>query len=148
MHGTDDHDDERPSDGVRSVDEWRDRLYALLGLGFTDGNEVRVLRNGDEIFPAMLETIRGAERSLDLLSYIWWRGEITERICDAICERAESGVDCNVLLDAFGARKMESACAEKLRASGVDLRFFRDLDTRHALRLNHRIHRRAATIAE
>ena len=35
----------------------------VLGVPVTDGNEVTVLRNGDRIFPAMLDAIEEAERS-------------------------------------------------------------------------------------
>lgn len=114
----------------------------ISGATETSGNTIELLVNGDEIFPAMLETIRGAERSLDLLSYIWWGGDITEEMSAALCDRALAGVDCRVLLDAFGSRKMESECAERMRAAGVEIEFFRDLGTRHAFRLNHRTHRR------
>lgn len=34
--------------------EIRRRLERLIGIAATEGNELRVLRNGDEIFPAML----------------------------------------------------------------------------------------------
>ena len=44
----------------------RRRLESVIGTPFTEGNEVTVLRNGDEIFPAMLEAIRGAESTVDL----------------------------------------------------------------------------------
>ena len=35
-----------------------------------------VLRNGDEIFPAMLEAIRGATSTVDLMTFVYWRGDI------------------------------------------------------------------------
>ncbi|MGY1683140.1 hypothetical protein [Geodermatophilus sp. SYSU D01176] len=45
----------------------RRALEALLGVPFTEGNRVDVLRDGDETFPALLSAIRGATRSIDLL---------------------------------------------------------------------------------
>jgi hypothetical protein len=38
----------------------RRSLECLVGVHFTEGNAITVLRNGDEIFPAMLEAIRTA----------------------------------------------------------------------------------------
>ena len=38
----------------------RRRFESLLGVPATEGNRVRILRNGDQIFPAMLEAVRGA----------------------------------------------------------------------------------------
>jgi cardiolipin synthase len=60
-------------DPVRTRSEAREpvarrrALEALLGVPFTEGNRVDVLRNGDETFPALLAAISGATRSIDLL---------------------------------------------------------------------------------
>jgi hypothetical protein len=48
----------------------------LLGPSLVSGNDVVTLRNGHEIFPAMLKAIRGATRSIDFETYIYWKGEI------------------------------------------------------------------------
>ena len=58
----------------------RRRLEALLGIPMTEGNAVDVYRNGDEIFPAMLDAIRGAERTVDLMTYVYWSGDIARRV--------------------------------------------------------------------
>jgi len=53
-----------------------DRLHGLLGIPPTRGNEVRVLRNGDEIFPAMLDAIRSATKTIDFVTFVYWSGDI------------------------------------------------------------------------
>lgn len=52
---------------------------ALTGAPISEGNEAELFINGDRIFPALLETIAGAERTLNVETYIYWRGEIAER---------------------------------------------------------------------
>jgi cardiolipin synthase len=47
----------------------RRSLECLVGVHFTEGNAVTVLRNGDEIFPAMLEAIRKAQHTVDLMTF-------------------------------------------------------------------------------
>lgn len=37
-----------------------------MGVPATEGNSVEVLRNGNEIFPAMFDSIAGAQRTVDL----------------------------------------------------------------------------------
>ena len=37
---------------------------------------VATLLNGDQIFPAMLEAIESAQRSITFETYIYWAGEI------------------------------------------------------------------------
>src|SRR5689334_22269145 len=58
----------------------------LLGPPVVGGNRYRVLRNGDEIFPAMLDAIAGAKRSISFETYIYWSGEIGRRFADALAE--------------------------------------------------------------
>ena len=51
-------------------------LEGVIGVPATEGNLVEVLRNGNEIFPAMLEAIAEAEHTIDFLTFVYWRGEI------------------------------------------------------------------------
>ena len=44
--------------------QFRRAINSLLGPAIIAGNKVTTLRNGDEIFPAMLAAIRGAKRSI------------------------------------------------------------------------------------
>jgi cardiolipin synthase len=74
-------------------------LGVLLGPSVVEGNRFRVLRNGDEIFPAMLSAIRGARRTIAFESYIYWSGEIGQDFAVALAERARAGVKVHVLLD-------------------------------------------------
>jgi cardiolipin synthase len=61
------------------IDEIRRKLEGVLGVPATEGNQVDVLRNGDEIFPAMLEAISGARHAIDFLTFVYWRAEIGTR---------------------------------------------------------------------
>src|SRR6185369_6538622 len=53
-------------------EEFLRALEALTGAAVTTGNDLRVLTNGDEIFPAVLETIRSATTTLNLLTFVYW----------------------------------------------------------------------------
>ena len=48
------------ADDLRADSRFRRTLEGLVGVPATEGNVVDVLRNGDEIFPAMLDAIRSA----------------------------------------------------------------------------------------
>ncbi len=108
--------------------DWRRRLETMLGVPATEGNAVDILRNGDEIFPSMLEAIRASERSVDLLTFIYWTGEIAEEFAGALADRAAAGVRVRVLLDAFGARLLEERLIEEMSDAGVDVRWFRPIN--------------------
>src|SRR6266542_3732558 len=66
--------------------------HALSNAWPIEGNRVRLLENGDEIYPAMLGAIAGAKRSVNLESYIFWSGEAASRFREALIERARQGV--------------------------------------------------------
>jgi cardiolipin synthase A/B len=123
--------------------EVRRILESLLGVPFTDGNRIDVLRNGVEIFPAMLDAVRASEHTVDLLTFIWWSGAIGRELSDAVAERAASGVRVRVILDAFGARRMPDELVDTMRSAGADVRDFRVPDNwRDIARFAHRAHRK------
>ena len=88
----------RPPDFAGRVATLRRGLEGMIGVPATEGNSVEVLRNGDEIFPAMLDGIAGARRTVDPLTFVYWRGEIGARFAEALCDRARAGVRVRVLL--------------------------------------------------
>ena len=125
----------------------RDRRFlraaeALTAAPIADGSEIDLLINGDEIFPAMLETIRTAERSLCLLTYVYWQGDIATEVAEAVAERARAGVRCHVLLDAVGSFQMEGGLVERMKAAGVEVARFRPPRPYAARRLSNRTHRK------
>ncbi len=115
---------------------------AITSAPITRGNSARILINGDEIFPAFLAAIAGAERSVNLLSYVYWHGEIAREIADAACERAAAGVEVNVLFDAIGSAKMGRELTGQMRDAGVNLAIFRPPKPYAIRRLNNRTHRK------
>jgi cardiolipin synthase len=115
---------------------------ALTAAPISEGNDVELCVNGDEIFPAMLDTIRGAQRTLNLLTYVYWRGDIAVDVADALCERASAGVEVNVLLDAVGSAPMDGGLVDRMSDAGVHVARFRPLRPYAIRRVNFRTHRK------
>ncbi|WP_372787955.1 phosphatidylserine/phosphatidylglycerophosphate/cardiolipin synthase family protein [Paraconexibacter sp.] len=115
---------------------------ALTGAPISYGNELDLLINGDEIFPAMLETIGAAQHTLCLLSYVYWSGEIAREVAGAIADRARAGVDVCVLLDAVGSLRMPRDVMEIMSGSGARVQRFRPVASRALRRANNRNHRK------
>lgn len=129
-----------------SPDLTRRVFETALGAPFTTGNAVTRLRNGDEIFPAMLAAIEGAERSVDLLTYVYWTGDIAVRFARTLAAKASQGVPVRVLLDAFGAAPMSHDLIETMRKGGVDVRWFRPLRRWNLWASTHRTHRKVLVV--
>jgi len=115
---------------------------ALTGAPVSWGNDIELLINGDQIFPCYLRTIREAEHTVCLLTYVYWRGDIAHEVADALCERAAAGVQCNVLIDAVGGMKLESGVLSRMTDAGVRVSRFRPVKPYAAKRLGNRTHRK------
>lgn len=62
-------------------------LEQTVGIPFTHDNTVEVLKNGDEIFPAMLTAIENATQSVDFLTFVYWEGYIADKFAEALSEK-------------------------------------------------------------
>ena len=137
--------DHPPAERLRAV---RRRLEGLLGIPTTEGNEITVLRNGDEIFPAMLRAIREAEHTVDFLTYIYWTGDVARAFAEALAERARAGVRVRVLVDAVGGRQMPDELFEELERAGAQTERFRPPWKISPFKQNHRTHRKVLVVDE
>jgi cardiolipin synthase len=126
----------------------RRALEGVVGIPATEGNRVTVLHNGCEIFPAMLDAIRGAEHAIDFLTFVYWKGEIGTEMADALSRRAKAGVRVRVLLDAWGSRPIESHLIDDMTGAGVQVRWFRPLSRVRIGEVNHRTHRKVLVVDE
>ena len=121
------------STATARVDHLRRALTAVNGVPVSPGNRLDLLRNGEQIFPAMLAAIHDAERSIDLLTFVYWSGAIGTQFADALSRAAERGVRVRVLLDGVGAKPIDNELIDRMRDAGANVRFFRPLDLRHPL---------------
>ncbi|MEU1054192.1 phospholipase D-like domain-containing protein [Streptomyces sp. NPDC005876] len=126
----------------------RRRMERLIGIAATEGNLLTPLRNGDEIFPAMLGAVRGARHTIDMMTFVYWRGEIARQFAEALAERARAGVRVRLLLDGFGARQIERRLLDEMDEAGVKVAWFRKPAWVSPFKQNHRCHRKALIVDE
>lgn len=124
----------------------RRRLEVIVGTPFTEGNDITVLRNGDQIFPAMLEAIRAAESTVDLMTFVYWQGDIAHEFADAMAERARAGVRVRLLIDALGGRLIEKDLVHAMDDAGVQVEWFRKPLLKSPFKSNHRLHRKVCIV--
>jgi cardiolipin synthase A/B len=121
-------------------------MSSLLGPPLLAGNNVKVLVNGDQIFPEMLAAIRGAERTITFETYIYWSESIGQEFADALSERARAGIKVHVLLDWIGSVKMEQRYLDEMKHAGVSIERYHEPHWSHLARLNNRTHRKVLVI--
>ena len=126
--------------------QFQREIGTLLGPPILSGNRVANFENGAEIFPAMLEAIRQAKRTIDFETYIYWSGDIGREFVEALAERARAGVEVQVLMDWVGSQKMDRALLDQLRTAGVDVQRYHPLKWYHLARMNNRTHRKLLVV--
>ncbi|MEW2425278.1 phospholipase D-like domain-containing protein [Streptomyces nigra] len=141
-------DQDRPASTAERKQRLRRRLERLIGVAATEGNELVPLRNGDEIFPAMLGAIREAEHTIDMMTFVYWRGQIAHDFAAALADRAREGVRVRLLLDGFGAKEIEGRLLELMASAGVEIAWFRRPVWLSPFKQNHRCHRKALILDE
>jgi cardiolipin synthase len=126
--------------------QFRREMGVLLGPAILSGNRVTDLENGDEIFPAMLEGIHSAQKTITFESYIYWSGDIGKKFSDAFAERARAGVKVNITIDWHGSAKLDKAMLAGMKDAGVQVELYRPLRWYNISRLNKRTHRKLLII--
>lgn len=121
-------------------------LAANLDAPLLPGNRVELLVNGSEIFPAMLASIREAKTSVNILSYVYWTGDVAVAFADELSAAARRGVEVRVLVDAFGGRKMDPALVEQMQQAGCRFAWFHPLRWYTLNRFNNRSHRKVLVV--
>jgi cardiolipin synthase A/B len=122
--------------------QFRRAMGLMMGPAITDGNKTTELINGEQIFPAMLDAIRSARKTVLFETYIYWSGEIGNQFADALAERAKAGVKVHVLLDWLGSAKADNGMIERMKEAGVEVRLYHPLRWYNLSRLNNRTHRK------
>lgn len=126
--------------------EFANSISQLLSAPLAEGNQVVELLNGDQIFPAMLEAIRKAQKTITIEMYIWSSGEVSDQFVAAISDRARAGVKVHIIVDTFGSAKLSQADRAKLRDAGAELLKYNPPLPFKLLRFNHRTHRKIMVV--
>jgi cardiolipin synthase A/B len=108
---------------------------------------VELFTEGDALYAAMLESIRGARLTVLMESYLFVDDEIGREFAAALAERAQAGVEVRLHLDAAGAWGNTSSSMERhLRERGVAVKWFHRWNWRLPLRYNRRNHRKLLVV--
>lgn len=87
------------------------------------GNEIELLDDADAFFPAFLEAIAGAEKTISLMFYIYAPGGRVDAVSKALMEAAKRGVHVRLLADAVGSGPFfDGEWPKHLRDAGIEVR--------------------------
>lgn len=117
-------------------------LAGHLNAPLIAGNRIELLVNGDRIFPALLDAIRGARETVDFLTFVYWQGEIARETAVALAGAARRGVEVRVLIDDYGSLRMDRGLVEEMKQAGCRVCYFNPLRWYTVARYNCRTHRK------
>jgi cardiolipin synthase len=129
---------------ARRSDALEDGVFAL-----TDGNQVELLVDGREAFPAMTAAIQEAKRSIHAMFYIWEPDQAGKTFRDQLARKAREGVRVYVLVDAVGSPATHGSFLSPLREAGAQVATFLPVRFRPwAPTFNFRNHRKLLVVDE
>ncbi|MDD2321399.1 MAG: cardiolipin synthase ClsB [Geobacteraceae bacterium] len=116
--------------------------------GFISGNQVTLLHNGEDYFPAIEAAFDRARHEIYLETYIYENDPTGQRIADALKRAALRGVSVYLLIDGYGSKDLPRSMLDYLRAGGVMALVFRPKISRWTFRRERlrRMHRKIAVV--
>jgi cardiolipin synthase len=123
------------------ADDFLYTLQSTCQAALHHRNRVEILTNGPEFYPAILEAIRGATRSVNMECYIFRPGRIADQFVDALSDRARKGVNVTVVVDAIGSFNLWGRPVRRLRQAGCRIDSYQRLLWYSLARINNRTHR-------
>ena len=106
----------------------RRRRQGATDPGYVGGNEVDLLRGGDELFPRMQAAIAHARSEVWLATYIFHHDDTSLALADALIAADRRGVRVRVVVDGFGSGASVRVLQQRFAGSGVAFAVFRPMD--------------------
>jgi cardiolipin synthase len=94
-------------------------------LDWTVGNDIRLLQNGSDFFPALCAAIDAAQVSVHLETYIFTPDRTGSQVLDCLEAAVRRGVKVRVVLDGFGSAEFVDPLRTRLTNAGAQCRIFR-----------------------
>jgi len=111
------------------------------------GNKIELLENGDRFFPAMLDAIKAAQKTVNFAAYIMKSDGMGHQFRDALCERARAGVEVRVLLDGIGSGwGLDNSDVRMMTDAGCKFSYYHPVQSWRLDRTNRRSHRRILVV--
>lgn len=121
---------------------WQEGAFSY----FSEGNSVKLLVNGEQTYERIFEAIEKAEKYVLIEFYIIQRDKSGGRLRELLQKKAQEGVECYIMFDAFGGKRFYKY-RKSLTKAGVHVYPFQTTrGARYKLRLNFRNHRKIVIV--
>jgi cardiolipin synthase len=114
----------------RSDQEFLQLLSCIHRLPISSAEEIHLLRNSAQFYPALEKRIDEAQLHIHLEFYIWEDDQAGRRILNRLTQAAQRGVEVRLMLDEMGSRGFGEDTIREYRAAGGRFSWFQSLDPR------------------
>ena len=113
-----------------------------------EGNDIRLLENGEEFFPRVFACIANAQREVVLETFILFEDKVGLQLHEALIAAARRGVQVDVTVDGFGSPDLSQRFIDSLAEVGVRMHVFDPGKRVLGKRLNvlRRMHRKIVVV--
>ena len=109
----------------RAGDDWAVETIVALGQPApAPYRELQVHRDGAAAQQALLDTLAGAQASIELCTFILGHDKLGDAVLERLCDKARSGVRVRLLLDGLGRWMGGSPDLSRLKAAGGQVALF------------------------
>ncbi len=119
---------------------------SAMGVPVRAGNRIEMFKNGEEIYPAMLDAVAKAQKTVTFESFEFYGEEMPRRFAQALADKARSGVAVKAILDYFGSMGTHQRHFQTMLDAGVDLLRWRRPTWYNRAKLNSRTHRKLMVV--
>jgi len=119
-----------------------------VSLGWREGNQIRLLENGEEFFPRVFGAIRRAQHSLLLETFILFEDDVGKALHAELLAAAQRGVKIEMMVDGYGSPDLSDAFVHSLTSLGVRFIYYDPRPRVLGMRTNlfRRLHRKIVVI--
>jgi cardiolipin synthase len=87
----------------------------------TEFNQIDLLIDGTDTFPAMLDAISEAKRYINMEFYRFESDDLGTMFCEALMKQAEKGIKVRIIYDDVGSWSLNNKIIDKMRANGIEI---------------------------
>ncbi len=129
----------------------KSRLVKLLMKNskalLSDGNQVKILSDGEETFNAIFEDLKKAKQYIHIQFYILEDGVLLDKMLEISAQKVKEGVIVRMIYDSVGSWSLSKDFIERAKKAGIQIFPFMPVHFgKYANKINYRNHRKIIVI--
>ncbi|MFH8133870.1 cardiolipin synthase ClsB [Pantoea osteomyelitidis] len=119
-----------------------------MKFSWREGNQIRLLENGEQFFPRVFGAIQRAKRFIMLETFILFEDDVGNALHRELLAAAQRGVRVEVMVDGYGSPDLSASFMDSLTGAGVRFIYYDPRPLVMGMRTNvfRRLHRKIVAV--